>query len=127
MDKTTTSSGTGADAVVRNLLDMHPATIPFADACKILGFPTTQAGYAARARGTFPVVACRIGAGLSVRTSVMIDYVLHGERHIATGRRANAAKCGRPTKSESVEATRRGITIRELRAQKSIKLLEGGV
>ena len=119
------NSNSGIDAVEQNLLGTYPIGAPFADAARMLGFRSTAAAYTARCRGTFPVRVTRIGAGLAVRTSDLIDYLRTGQNQATpreVRREIQPHHAGRPTKSEQVEAQRRHLTVRELRAQSSLEI-----
>lgn len=53
--------------------------------------------------------------------------IIQPQRHPALAAlKPVAGRRGKPTKSESVEASRRGITVPELRAQTPLKLSKGG-
>lgn len=114
----------GLAAVTQHLLDKYPISVPFRTTASMLGYKSVKAAYTAKCRGTFPLNVTRAGAGLSVMTADVIDYV-------TTQRRPDTPKevqreikphVGRPTKSESIEAKNRGLTVPELRAQASITL-----
>lgn len=117
---------TGLDVVILNLLGKHPLTVPLIAAGTMLGYKSANAIYAAKCRGTFPLMVGRTGAGLSVKTADLIDCI-QGCRPVTPNEVRRNAKphAGRPTKSESLEAARRNITVKELRAQSSIELQEG--
>lgn len=107
----------GIEAVETNLLDKYPVCIPFAAAAAMLGYKTVGAGYTAKCRGSFPLAAGRVGAGLAIKTSDLINFLRSGERSAAGGGEGSKKSAGRPTKKEQIEAARRGLTVRELRAQ----------
>lgn len=116
--------------VTNSIIQQHSAVLGFTEAAQIVFNKSPEAAYAERARGTFPVRVRLHGKRLVVFTSDLIEYLETGENQaeqsVALIRKTFKVKTGRPAKSESLEATRRGIiTVTELRAQASIKL-EGG-
>lgn len=120
---------TSVTLVISNILKLYPGRMPFSAAANIAGYPTTAAAHTARARGYFPIRTRQVGSRLTIFTADVVEYLQTGVsqagQSVAPIRKVFRVKTGRPAKGEAMEATRRGITVTELRAQASIKL-EGG-
>lgn len=106
--------------VISNIIQHQPAILDFVAAAAIIG-KSSEAGYAERARGTFPLRVRLHGKRLVVFLSDLIAYLETGEsqaeQSAALIRKTYKVRTGRPTRPEALEAARRGITVRELRAQ----------
>lgn len=117
-----------ANPVISNILQHQPAVLDFIGAASIIG-KSSEAAYAERARGMFPLRVRQHGKRLVVFLSDLIKYLETGESQAEQSaslfRKTYKGKTGRPTKPEALEASRRGLTVKELRAQANIKL-EGG-
>lgn len=117
--------------VIRNILQQNSAVLEFTKAARIAFDKSPSAAYAERARGDFPVRVRQHGKRLVVFTSDLVHYLETGESQAEQSapliRKTYKVKTGRPTKRESLSAKAHGLTVRELRAQSSIKLTEGGV
>ena len=112
-----------SNPVIAGILSQYPASLSFTKAAAIIGCPA-GAAYTARARGTFPLLTRQLGKRLVVFTADIIKYLETGESQasLSVGRikKTYAIKTGRPTKREELEAKRRGLSVKELRAQQSI-------
>lgn len=112
----------GFDAVAINLINKHPVSMALGEAGAFLGFPTVGSCYVARSRREFPVRVVRMGSGLRVMTSDLLDFLRTGVSQ-ATPRQGKAVArpgAGRPRRSEQVQAAAMGLSVRELRAQKPL-------
>ena len=123
------SNSTGLELVISNILARHPVQLSITEAGKIIGFLTRSAVLTARARGTYPLRVRERGEKLVVFTSDLIDYLVTGESQssLSVPLRKRARKpsktTGRPTKPETLEAQRLGLSVRELRAQHALELV----
>lgn len=127
---------TGLELVISNILQQHPGRMPFCAAARIIGYPTTASAHTARARGTFPIRTRAECSRLVVFTSDLVEYLQSGKSQArlscASIKKSFKVKTGRPGKREQLEAARRGLSVKELRAQRSLHLqiqiggLEGG-
>lgn len=124
---TATSTPT-ENPVVNNILQHQPAVLDFIGAAAVIG-KSQEAAYAERARGTFPLRVRQHGKRLVVFTSDLIQYLETGksqaEQSAPLIRKTYKVRIGRPTKPEALEAARRGLSVRELRAQAKLGV-EGG-
>lgn len=84
---------------------------------------TPAAAYISRKRGIFPIRVRRIGGKLVCFKSDIEEYLRTGEsqavQSVALISKKQVPTTGRPRKSESLEAARLGISVREMRAQKA--------
>lgn len=71
---------------------------------------------------TFPLPLVETPVGRMVRVTDIASYLDSLESIQPQLKPAAPAGRGRPTKAEQVEAQRRGITVRELRAQRSLEV-----
>lgn len=88
-----------------------------------LGF-TPAAAYVARRREIFPIRVRQIGSKLVCFESDIQEYLRTGksQAHLSVPaiKKVVEVKTGRPNKRESLEAARRGLSVKELRAQSKI-------
>jgi hypothetical protein len=95
--------------------------LPFSEVSQSLGFPTSAAGYVARQRGIFPVRVRQIGGKLVCFKADIDRYLEDGisQSHLSIPpvKSKPTARVGRPRKTESLEAARRGLSVSEMRAQ----------
>lgn len=114
-----------SNPVISKIIQHQPAVLDFVAAAAILGF-SPESAYAQRARGTFPVRVRQHGKRLVVFTSDLVAYLETGENQAeqsaALIRKTYKVRTGRPTKREALEASRRGLTVKELRAQAALKI-----
>lgn len=112
--------------VISNILATNSAVLEFTRAAQIAFGKSPSAAYAERARGTFPVRVRQHGKRLVVFTSDLIQYLQTGESQAEQSapliRKICKVKTGRPSKRESIDANARGLSIRELRAQRALQL-----
>lgn len=98
--------------------------LSFAETAKLLGYATASAGFVSRQRGIFPVRVRQIGKKLvCFRTDLdqfLIDGISQAPASVPALKKSASVKTGRPGKMESIEAARRGMSVRELRAQASL-------
>lgn len=71
--------------------------------------------------GKFPISTYSLGGHRMVRLDVLARFMDQ-----ASGETVKRSQRGRPTKKEELEAERLGLSVRELRAQQSLELGEGG-
>lgn len=96
-----------------------------AEAGKVIGYRTTAACLTARQRGKFPLRVREIGNKLVVTIYDLIEYVKSGESQadqsiqIRKKPRKYSSNTGRPSKRESLDAAAAGITVPQLRAQRT--------
>lgn len=111
------------EQVIAQILAQQQAQTTFQKVGEILGYPSHNAAYIARRTGTFPVRVRRIGSRLVVFTADLIDYLQTGESQASQSvelkpRKNNyKPRSGRPSKRESLEAQRLGVSVKELRAR----------
>lgn len=102
---------------------LTPEVISFPVEAARLGY-APGAAYVARRRGTFPVRVCLIGKKLVCFQTDHDEYIRtrESQAHLSVPpiKPLPRVKSGRPTKREELEAKRRGLSIKELRAQQSI-------
>lgn len=125
--------------VIPAILAAHPVKSSFTEAAtKYLNY-TAAAAYSARKRGVFPVRVRAEGEKLVVFTADLIAYIESGEsqaelsapqlktKYHRTARQYEV-KTGRPTKRESLEAAKLGVSVKELRAMagKPVKTAAAG-
>lgn len=86
--------------------------IPFSSAATAIGM-AVQTGRNQLVRGTFPVRTIKLGGRRMVRLDDLAKYLDGAARTSGeSGKRRGA-----PTKEERLEAKRRGVSVRELRAE----------
>lgn len=107
--------------VISHILQQHSAILEFTRAAKIAFNKSPSAAYAERSRGTFPVRVRQHGKRLVVFTSDLIQYLESGEsqanQSVALIRKTYKVRTGRPSKRETLEALKRQLSVKELRAQ----------
>ncbi len=108
-----------SNPVIQSVLAKGVATFSFLSAAAMLGF-SRQAAYSCRSRGDFPVRTRQIGKRLVIFASDLIIYLESGEsqasQSVSQIPRTFRVRTGRPTKRESLTATKLGVSVRELRA-----------
>jgi hypothetical protein len=96
------------------------SVLPFVLVAEQIGY-TPAAAYVARSRGIFPVRVRQIGGKLVCFESDFREYLCTGESQaflsVPPLKKKVEVKKGRPTKRESLEAARRGLSVKELRIQ----------
>lgn len=75
--------------------------------------------YNSLCQGNFPVSTVDTRMGRMVRTTDLAHYI-DSLTPIPPKQKSTKGRIGAPTKAERVEAQRRGITVRELRAQRNL-------
>ena len=110
---------------VAALLAKHPIQMSFAQAATYANL-SVAAAYTARLRGSILLRVCQSGNGkrLIVFTSDIIQYLQNRESQAALSvppiTQVNyKVKTGRPTKRESLDAAKAGLTVKQLRAGSS--------
>jgi hypothetical protein len=111
------------EQVIAQILAQNQAQTTFQTVGEVLGYPSHNAAYIARRTGTFPVRVRRIGGRLVVFTADLVTYLQTGESQASQSvelkpRKNNyKPRSGRPTKRESLEAAKLGLTVKQFRAQ----------
>ncbi|MDP1592784.1 MAG: hypothetical protein Q8L80_00880 [Gallionella sp.] len=99
---------------------MHSKSVlSFLDVAKDLSYPTPESAYVARLRGLFPVRVRKIGSKLVCFNVDLEKYLDDGESqaHLSVSAiKRKSTTVGRPKKSETLEARKRGISVPELRS-----------
>jgi len=99
---------------------MHADIISFQLAATRIGY-SSAAAYVARRRSIFPIRVRQIGSKLVCFESDLQEYLRTGtsQAHLSVPalKKIVEVKAGRPTKRESLEAARKGLTVPQLRAQ----------
>lgn len=124
---------TSTNPVIAVIIAQHPAIVSFTVAAEIIGF-TRKGAYTARARSQFPVRVRQAGCHLTVFLTDIVEYLTTGvsqsEQSVALltdkYKRVFKVRTGRPSKRESLEAARLGVSVKELRAMagKPVKAAE---
>lgn len=123
---------TGIELVISNILQQYPVQLSITEAGRIIGYRTQSAVLTSRQRGTFPLRVRAVGDKLVVFTSDLIDYLRTGESQaeLSVPPRKRTRKpgkaTGRPTKPETIEAQRLGLSVRELRDKRVLELSAAG-
>lgn len=102
---------------------LSKTVLSFSEAALTLGYPTSRAAYVSRKRGIFPVRTRQIGGKLVCFLSDLNEYLRTGESQatlsVQTIKRKSQVKKGRPSKSESIAADKMGLTVSQMRAQRT--------
>lgn len=107
--------------LVSTSLEHLPNSFSFSVCAELLGM-TSEAAYKARCEGRFPIRVIQLSPRKLTCLKVdVIRYFTAGISQTAESspvyKKKFKAKTGRPTKRESLEAQRRGLSVPELRAQ----------
>lgn len=96
------------------------AVLSFLSTAAHIGY-TPDAAYVARQRRIFPVRVRQIGGKLVCFAADIQEYLRTGnsQAHLSVPalKKVVTVRAGRPTKRETLEAVRNGLSVRELRAQ----------
>ena len=113
------------NAHILKLVHEQSPVILFHKAAALLSY-SYDAAYVARKRGQFPVRVRTRGGTLVVFTSDLIVYLQTGESQAELSvpllQRIHTARTGRPSKRESMEAEKLGLSVKDMRAAMSRKL-----
>ena len=116
---------TGINLVINNIIQKHPIQLDFVQCGEIVNY-TPAACYVARSRGQFPVRVRQQGGRLICHTADLIDYITNGVSQANQSVKPIRKSCrktsqtGRPSKRESLDAAAAGLTVKQMRAQKSL-------